>query len=185
MCPEPLARLLHRFPCLLLALLLLGGCATRPQNERPRVSDEGVRACQVEVEATAAPKGRAAALERCFLTIDQRLAQLKREQQQRLAPSAAAQGPTPPTAEERYAFCVSHQQEVQQAERARQRALAPWMMLSGAPDPSSPNVVAARQAYEQALAELDRLIPEPMRGGLPLEPDAIRVFSRCDRADFG
>ena len=37
----------------------------------------------------------------------------------------------------------------------------------------------------QALAELNRLIPEPMRGGLTLEPDAIRVFSRCERSDFG
>lgn len=61
----------------------------------------------------------------------------------------------------------------------------PWLLRSGAPDPMAPEVAAARQAYEQALAELDRLIPEPMRGGLPLEPDAIRVFSRCDRADFG
>ncbi|WP_411867802.1 hypothetical protein [Vulcanococcus limneticus] len=170
---------------MLLALLLLAGCATRPQHERPRVSDEGVRACQVEVEATAAPKGRAAALERCFLTIDQRLAQLQREQQQRLAPPAAPQGPAPPSPEERYAFCVFHQPEVQQAERARQRALAPWLRLAGAPDPTAPEVVAARQAYEQALAELNRLIPESMRGGLTLEPDAIRVFSRCERSDFG
>ena len=175
-----LARLL-----LLALLLLLEGCATRPQSERSRVSEEGVRACQVEVEATAAPKGRAEALERCFLTIDQRLAQLKREQQQRLAPPAVPQGPLPPTAEERYAFCVFHQQEVQQAERARQRALAPWLRLAGAPDPTAPEVVAARQAYEQALAELNQLIPEPMRGGLTLEPDAIRVFSRCERSDFG
>lgn len=58
-------------------------------------------------------------------------------------------------------------------------------MLSGAPDPTAPEVMAARQAYEQALAELNRLIPEPMRGGLPLEPDAIRLFSRCARSDFG
>jgi hypothetical protein len=139
----------------------------------------------VEVDATAAPKGRAAALERCFLTIDQRLAQLKREQQQRLAPPPAPQGPAPPTAEERYAFCVLHQQEVQQAEQTRQRALAPWLRLAGAPDPTAPEVVAARQAYELALAELNQLIPEPMRAGLPLEPEAIRVFSRCERSDFG
>jgi hypothetical protein len=149
------------------------------------VSAEGLLACQEEVDATAAPKGRVAALERCLLTIDQRLVQLQREQQQRQQPPVPPAAEARPTAEESYAFCVSHQQEVQQAERARQRALAPWMRLSGAPDPSAPNVVAARQAYEQALAELDRLIPEPMRGGLPLEPDAIRVFSRCDRADFG
>ncbi|MCP9793117.1 hypothetical protein KBZ20_14865 [Vulcanococcus limneticus Candia 3F8] len=149
------------------------------------MSVEGLRACQEEVDATAAPKGREAALERCFLTIDQRLAQLKREQQQRQAPPEVPQGPAPPTAEERYVFCLFHQQELQEAERQRQRALAPWLLRSGAPDPMAPEVAAARQAYEQALAELDRLIPEPMRGGLPLEPDAIRVFSRCDRADFG
>ena len=179
-----LARLLSRSPGLWLSLLLVVACTPRTP-ERPRVSDEGVRACQVEVEATAAPKGRVAALERCFLTIDQRLAQLKREQQQRVAPPEVPQGPVPPSPEERYAFCVFHQQEVQQAERNRQRALAPWLRLSGAPDPTAPEVVAARQAYEQALAELNRLIPEPMRGGLTLEPDAIRVFSRCERSDFG
>lgn len=164
--------------------LLLVACTPRPP-ERPRVSDEGVRACQVEVDATAAPQRRQAALQACFLTIDQRLAQLKREEQQRLAPPVVPPGPRPPTAEERYAFCVFHQQEVQQAERARQRGLAPWLMLAGSPDPTAPDVVAARQSYEQALAELDRLIPEDMRGGLPLEPDAIRVFSRCERSDFG
>ncbi len=147
------------------------------------MSDEGLRACQVEVDATAAPKNRLDALQRCFLSIDRRLAELRRQQPP--PPPAAAPAPAPPTGEQRYTYCVFHQEEVQQAERLRQRVLAPWLRLSAAADQTAPEVVAARQAYEQALAELDRLIPEALRGGLPLEPDAIRVFSRCDRSDFG
>ncbi|MCP9820382.1 hypothetical protein KBZ18_12895 [Synechococcus sp. Cruz-9H2] len=50
--------------------------------------------------------------------------------------------------------------------------------------PGDPEYEQAKRDYEQAYSNLEILIPPEMRAGLPLLPDAARLFSTCESKDF-
>ena len=166
------------------ALLLLTGCGISPERRFPPASEAGRRACVEEVHANYPAQGRLQAMRQCLATIDQRL-----QEQERLRLEALHQASAPPagtkpgvSARERFIYCRLHQSEIQAAEQERLRAQSLWAVASREKAPGSLAYDQARDAYEDALANLERLIPETMRDGQPLIPDAIRAFLTCDFA---
>jgi hypothetical protein len=48
----------------------------------------------------------------------------------------------------------------------------------------SPEAGVAQANLTEAMIALEQLIPEPMRAGRDLLPDAVSIFSRCNPAEF-
>lgn len=165
------------------ALVSVVGCSTNRERSLPRASEAGRRACQEEVRANHPAQGRQLAMRQCLATVDQRLQEqhaLNADALRQAGASAATATRSPESARERFVYCRLHQSEIQAAERERQRLQSIWAVVSRS---SAPGTIAhddARTAYDAALATLERLIPEPMRDGQPLIPDAIRWFMSCE-----
>ena len=169
----------------------LAACGTQQPSG---VSQRGIEICR-ERKADS-PAGSSSEMIRqayrtCLKTIDAELRQQRqnaqndrdaqsqdeqRAQDEQLANTA--------TAAERYSHCQQVQADVIEAERLRIRTLGPAMVATRRSGADSPEARDAQAAYDDAVAELERLIPEAMRAGQALIPDAVNVFSRCDASDF-
>ncbi len=163
-----------------LALPLLG-CQPSP----PRVSDQGREVCLQEAAArsgTASAAGRR--FSECMKTIDSRLEQEKAQSLRQSQASSPAPAATDASPTSRYFHCISNRTAIRAANDRVSAALGPWMAASRSRTPDDPIYQQARARYEQAYAALEKEIPPSMRGGLPLIPDAARIFRRCDRTDF-
>ena len=98
--------------------------------------------------------------------------------------SQAPSSPAPSSGWQSYSTCLLRRQEVSAAEGRRLRALGPWMVASSRLDPAGAEYQAARKAYEEALSELERLLPPSLRGADPLIPTAVQKFMSCDPRAF-
>jgi hypothetical protein len=157
---------------LLLPLLLIG-C----QRAAVVVSDEQRAACRSAAEGAASPEE---ALERNAAC----LAAARKGQKTTPAPaSPPAVVAAPPAAApiDRYRYCRVHQEDVQAASARLTNAAKPLMVASRRYAPGSEELRAAQQAYDAALAELERLLPPEIRNGMDLLPTAAEAYSRCDR----
>lgn len=178
--PRLLSRLLFT-----VALLAMGGCAR--QSPSPPVSERGREACRLEASQALTITEASRRFSLCLRTIDQRLA-TEAEQERRRAAEAAAETASRtrrlPTPAERYQYCFFHREEIARAYSEHFALQGPASALERDLGPDHPRTLAARQAQQAAYERLAALLPEEMRGGLPLVPDAAELFQRCDRADF-
>ena len=163
----------HPRLALLLLPLLLVGC----QRTAVVVSDQQRAACRNEAESAASPE---LALKR---NADCLAAALKG---QTTAPAPASPpvvvaAPPPAVAIDRYRYCRVHQEDVQAASARLTNAAKPWMVAAKRYAPESEEFRAAKQAYDAAVAELERLLPPEIRNGMDLMPTAAAAYSRCDR----
>ena len=158
---------------MLLLPLLLVGC----QRTAVVVSDQQRAACRNEAESAASPE---LALKR---NADCLAAALKG---QTTAPATASPpvvvaAPPPAVAIDRYRYCRVHQEDVQAASARLTNAAKPWMVAAKRYAPESEEFRAAQQAYDAAVAELERLLQPEIRNGMDLLPTAAAAYSRCDR----
>ena len=93
----------------------------------------------------------------------------------------AAAPPAAPAPIDRYRYCRVHQEDVQAAAARLTNAAKPWMVAQKQYAPGSEEYRAAQQAYDAAVAELERLLPPEIRNGMDLLPNAAQAYSRCDR----
>jgi hypothetical protein len=163
-----------RCPGLLLLLpLLLIGC----QRTAVVVSDEQRAACRSAAEGAASPEE----------ALQRNAACLAAALEGRKPPPAPASPPAvvaaPPAAApiDRYRYCRVHQEDVQAASARLTNAAKPLMVASKRYAPGSEELRAAQQAYDAAVAELERLLPPEIRNGMDLLPTAAEAYSRCDR----
>ena len=169
--PAPRPALL--LPFLLLPLLLLPGCR-RPTVE---VSESQRAACRGEAESAATPEE---ALRR---NADCLAAALRDHDKPAPAPSGppVVAAPPAPAPIDRYRYCRVHQEDVQAASARLTNAAKPWMVAQRHQAPGSEAYREAQQAYDAAVAELERLLPPEIRNGMDLLPTAVEAYSRCDR----
>jgi hypothetical protein len=168
--PAPRPALL--LPFLLLPLLLLPGCR-RPTVE---VSESQRSACRGEAERAATPEE---ALRR---NADCLAAALRDHDRPPPAPSAPpVVAPPAPAPIDRYRYCRVHQEHVRAAAARLTSAAKPWMVAQKQYAPGSEAYLDAQQAYDAAVAELERLLPPEIRNGMDLLPTAAEAYSRCDR----
>jgi hypothetical protein len=157
---------------LLLPLLLIG-CQRTPVV----VSDEQRAACRSASESAASPEE----------ALQRNAACLAAALKDRRTPPAPASPPVvvaaPPAAApiDRYRYCRVHQEDVQAASARLTNAAKPLMLASKSYALGSEELRAAQQAYDTALAELERLLPPQIRNGMDLLPTAAEAYSRCDR----
>ncbi|MCT0207755.1 hypothetical protein [Synechococcus sp. CS-1332] len=166
----------RRHPALLLPLLLpllLIGC----QRSQVVVSDEQRAACRGEAESAASPEEALKRNAACLA------AALKGQRKPPAPASPPAVVATPPAAApiDRYRYCRVHQDDVRAASARLTNAAKPLMLASKRYAPESEEVRAAQQAYDAALAELERLLPPEIRNGMDLLPTAAEAYGRCDR----
>lgn len=169
--PAPRPALL--LPFLLLPLLLLAGCR-RPTVE---VSESQRAACRGEAESAATPEEALRRNADC-------LAAALRDHDKPPAPSAqppVVAAPPAPAPIDRYRYCRVHQEDVQAASARLTNAAKPWMVAQKRHAPGSEEYRDAQQAYDAAVAELERLLPPEIRNGMDLLPTAAEAYSRCDR----
>lgn len=168
--PAPRPALL--LPFLLLPLLLLPGCR-RPSVE---VSESQRAACRGEAESAATPEEALRRNADC-------LAAALRDHDKPPAPSGppAVVAPPAPAPIDRYRYCRVHQEDVQAASARLTNAAKPWMVAQKHHAPGSEVYRDAQQAYDAAVAELERLLPPEIRNGMDLLPTAAEAYSRCDR----
>ena len=173
----PAPRPAFLLPFLLLPLLLLSGCR-RPAVE---VSEGQRAACRSEAESAATPEEALRRNADC-------LAAALRYHDRAPAPAPAPSGPpvaVPPAAApapiDRYRYCRVHQEDVKAASARLTNAAKPWMVAQKHHAPGSEAYIEAQQAYDAAVAELERLLPPEIRNGMDLLPTAAEAYSRCDR----
>ena len=169
----PALRPVLLLPFLLLPLLLLPGCR-RPTVE---VSESQRAACRGEAESAATPEEALRRNADC-------LAAALREPPTSPAPvrpALVATAPPAPAPIDRYRYCRVHQEDVQAASARLTNAAKPWMVAQKNHAPGSEVYRDAQQAYDAAVAELERLLPPEIRNGMDLLPTAAEAYSRCDR----
>jgi len=188
-------RSLVRHRSLVLSLLgcalLLSAC--RSAARRP-LTAEGKKLC-LERVAQAEPgtplETKRTLYRSCLKTIEAKRSQdaaagaleTQQAQQRQDATSRAAEADWASDGE-RLVHCRLYRETVIAAERERIRALAPVMAISRQYGVNSPQAQEANGLYQERVAELERLIPPPMRQGKPLLPDAVQAFMRCDPSEF-
>lgn len=168
----PALRPVLLLPFLLLPLLLLPGCR-RPTVE---VSESQRAACRGEAESAATPEEALRRQADC-------LAAALRDRDRPPAPSGPppVAAPPAPAPIDRYRYCRVHQEDVQAASARLTNAAKPWMVAQKHHAPGSEAYRDAQQAYDAAVAELERLLPPEIRNGMDLLPTAAEAYSRCDR----
>ncbi len=159
-------------PLLLLPLLLIG-C----QRTMVEVSDEQRAACRRAAESAASPEQ---ALQRNATCLAAALKDRKTPAAPASPPPVVAASPAAAPID-RYRYCRVHQEDVQAAAARLTNAAKPLMVASKRYAPGSEELRAAQQAYDGALAELERLLPPEIRNGMDLLPTAAEAYSRCDR----
>ena len=185
------ARLSLLLGSLLLSSLAVAGCS---HGQRQGVSAEGKRLCLeqlAQMEPGVPLEHKRSAYRTCLKTIEaeraRRASTVAQENRDVIAQEQEAQraeASTWASQPERMVHCRLHQQEIVSAERDRQRALGPVMEITRLHGVNSPEAETANAAYQEHVAELERLIPPSMRRGRNLIPDSVRTFSRCDPTDF-
>ncbi len=157
---------------LLLPLLLIG-CQRPPVV----VSDQQRAACRSQAESAATPEE---ALKRNAACLDAAIEELKNPPPPSPPPVVAA-APPPAAPIDRYRYCLLHQDDVQAASARLTNVAKPLMVASKSYAPESEEFREAQQAYDAALAELERLLPPEIRNGMDLMPTAAEAYSLCDR----
>lgn len=84
-----------------------------------------------------------------------------------------------------YTHCVFHQQDIQAAYNLQNGLGGRIPHFEREFGRDHPRTIAAREEYDRAVQSLETLIPERLREGQALIPDAAEKFSRCDRREFG
>ncbi len=100
------------------------------------------------------------------------------------APSEPSVQPGTPTArigQERYIYCVLHQQETIDLSKQLDKATSMVLQASTRPGSSTNELASAEIAHTALIKRLEQLIPTEYRNGLPLIPDALTAFSKCDK----
>lgn len=179
-------------PLLLSLLVLNSGCHSEP---RISVSAAGMRQCrerQADLPIDSTPEQQRENYHICLKGIDAQLAaqteEAQAQEQQRLqdinsAETAESRSWASPS--DRLTHCLLVQEQVIRGEQARQQAIGPVMELSKRYGVSSPQAQQANAVYQEAVAELGRLIPAEMRHGDALLPTSVNLFMRCDRRQLG
>lgn len=187
----PNLRVLLKTVTVTVLTVTLAACGTRQANG---VSQRGLEICR-ERKADSPPGSSSEAIRQayrsCLKTIDAELRQQQQNEQDARGAQAQdeqraeeEQRANTATAAERYSHCQQVQGDVIEAERLRIRTLGPAMVATRRSGAESSEARDAQAAYDDAVAELERLIPEAMRAGKMLIPDAVNVFSRCEPSDF-
>jgi hypothetical protein len=140
------------------------------------VSDQQRAACRSEAESAATPEE---ALKRNAACLDAAIEELKNPPPPAPPPVVAAAPPEAPI--DRYRYCRVHQDDVLAASARLSNAAKPVMLASKRYARESEEVRDAQQAYDAAVAELERLLPPKIRQGMDLLPTAAEAYSRCDR----
>ncbi|WP_216905481.1 hypothetical protein [Synechococcus sp. CCY 0621] len=99
-------------------------------------------------------------------------------------PSVQPGTPTAKTGEERYIYCVLHQQETIDLSKHLDKATSMVLQASTRPGSSTNELVNAENAHSALIKQLEQLIPTEYRNGLPLIPDALTAFSKCDKEEL-
>lgn len=84
-----------------------------------------------------------------------------------------------------YAHCVFNQSKIQSAYNKQHGLLGRIPHFEREFGYNHPRTLSAKAEYQAAMESLAELIPEPMREGLPLVPDAAEKFNACKRSEFG
>ena len=169
----------------------LGACQSKPGV---KVSSEGIEQCR-ERQAEASPDTGREEIQRayraCLQTIDAEIKdralndqQQASQQAQQTQQQALDEQASHASSSERYSHCQLVQQQVIEAERLRIRTLGPVMVAERRYGANSSEARDAQDNYRDAVRRLEELIPEPMRAGKPLVPDAVEIYQRCDPAAF-
>ena len=177
-----------------LAIALAIGLAACQSKPAVKVSSEGIERCR-ERQAEAAPDMGREEIQRayrsCLQTIDAEIkARAHNDQQQAAQKAEQAQQQaldeqaSYASANARYSHCQLVKQQVIEAERMRIRTLGPVMVAERRYGADSSEARDARDNYRDAVRRLEELIPEPMRAGKPLIPDAVEIYQRCDPTAF-
>lgn len=170
-----------------LVLLALIGCNT---DHSSAISGKGRQLClerSAQVEPGTPVEQQRVIYRACLKTIEAELKQqqataaaqnkVQLQQQQIQAAQERASWASP---QERLIHCRMHRNEIAAAQSELMRRREPVMALTKQYGDSSPEARAADAQYQEQVAVLDRLIPAAMRHGLPLIPDAVDLFLRCD-----
>jgi hypothetical protein len=183
----------RQLQALLLGLtLLISSCGKRQPT--PTVSSAGRQLCH-ERQADAPPgtsvEARRGAFRVCLQTIDAQIAAQNQSNQiqrridaQRRLEQQQQQAARRPSEQDRFVYCRQVREQVITAERLRIRSVGPAMVAARRHGPDSFESQAAQAQLDNAMATLEQLIPETMRAGRDLLPDAVQTFMRCDPADF-
>ena len=177
-----------------LAAGLVVGLAACQRKPGVKVSSEGIERCR-ERQAEASPDtGREQiqqAYRACLKTIDAEIKDRARNDQQQAAEQtqqaqqqALDEQASHASSSARYSHCQLVKQQVIEAERLRIRTLGPVMVAERRYGADSREARDAQDHYRDAVRRLEELIPEPMRAGKPLVPDAVEIYQRCDPAAF-
>lgn len=172
-------------------LLLLSGC-TAPESG---VSAEGINQCRTEAalaQQNAPVKDRQAILRRCLKTIDARLeAKLEeqRAEQQNQAEQAqqaeAQQQQEKPSLQEAMNFCTSYKSDINATLQSYNEITGELSKRNYFQSNENPEVLRQLEADQStAMQRLQALIPERMRLGRPLIPDAAGLLLRCNQAEI-
>lgn len=182
----------HQYRHALVALLI--GLCTACGHQIKTTSSDGRNACLAKVESEigiASPQQKQAALRQCLKTIDQELAeraaqaaQENKAEEEAMSQAQAAQEARWDSPQERYQYCKFNQPDVISLEKERIRIYA---RLNAAESPSSRSgdSTALQEQYDDIINQLNNLLPERMRAGWPLIPEAVNRFRQCDPSDFG
>lgn len=102
-------------------------------------------------------------------------------------PVTPIQQPTPqPNASDdsRYLLCRIHSEEIADLRKRLGRANAKVITASTRGTPNSREILEAETEYNAIVNKLDQLLPATIRRGLPLLPEALDLFTRCDREEL-
>lgn len=101
--------------------------------------------------------------------------------------SGTLQTPTTSSANQidAYAHCVFNQAKIKSAYNKQHGLLGRIPHFEREFGYDHPRTLSAKAEYQAAIDSLAELIPEPMREGLPLVPDAAEKFNACKRSEFG
>lgn len=175
---------------MLLAALLLAACAGPQRDPSVALSLRAQRLCRERMaELPPGTNARQARLSyaRCLRSLDLEAPAA----QGAPAPGEAAQAPSAApgaaeglsvSAEERYLHCRLHSEEIAAAAAAYNQAR--WALLNSGGEAGSPERQQAEAELDRALQELGRAIPERLRAGRDLVPDALRQYQSCERSNF-
>ncbi|MEB3333224.1 MAG: hypothetical protein VKI83_12120 [Synechococcaceae cyanobacterium] len=180
---------------LLAGLAVLSGCWTAAPRQRqaPPTAGLGIseaeRLCYELGETATSRRQARENIRRCLKQLREQASIAAAPQTSRSETSRRGASPQAVQGEasdgwQRYSTCLLRRRQVSAAEGRRLRALPRWMLAAARLDPGSAAYQAARQDYEEALAELERLLPPQLRGSEPLIPSAVQTFMHCDPQAF-
>lgn len=174
-------------PLLAAALLLLSGC-TAPQSG---VSTEGINQCRTEAalaQENSPGEDRQAILRRCLKTIDAKLEEQRAEQQaqaEQAQQTEAQQQQNKPSPQEVMNFCTSYRSNINASLQSYNEITGELSRRNYLQANDDIDVLRQLEADQStAMQRLQALIPERMRLGRPLIPDAARLLLRCNQAEI-